>query len=86
MTINALTGVSAAYQQSNRPNGVTAIPAPTTFGQELDAQTSRAGAEHSHHRHGGAAHSATSSAAAAASAAGVVSPASIGSAVLNLLP
>ena len=82
MSISAVvSGLSSVFQQAGSP-GITSIPKPTTFSQELDAQT---GAVLDHHRHGGASQSVTSSLASVASAAGVTSPATIAASLERLL-
>jgi hypothetical protein len=83
MSISAVNGVSPTAQQASQPQGVTAIPKATSFGQELDAQSARTHGHH--HHHGGGSQSATSSAATAASAAGAASSATVGSSLLKLV-
>jgi hypothetical protein len=89
MSISAVTGVSQAQQPVDQPEVATPAPSVTPFSQQLDAQGTQTEAAHGHHHHGGASEgpsqSVTSSAATAASAAGVASPSTVGSSVLNLL-
>jgi hypothetical protein len=85
MSISAVSGVSPAHKQSDRPQAIAPAPAVTPFGQQLDAANAQNAATHGHHQHGGASRSVASSAATAASAAGVASPSTLASAVRNLL-
>lgn len=82
MSISAVvSGLSAVLQQAGSP-GITSIPKPTTFSQELDART---GPVQDHHHHGGGAQSVTSSLTSVASAAGVTSPDTIAASLQHLL-
>jgi hypothetical protein len=82
MSISAVvSGLSAVLQQVGSP-GITSIPKPTTFSQELDAQTRSV---QDHHHHGGGGQSVTSSLAGVASAADVTSPATIAASLQHLL-
>jgi hypothetical protein len=86
MSISAVNGVSRVSSQQGGPQAVTSNPAPTSFDQELDAQSVKTGLAHGHHHHhAGESQSATSAASTAASAAGVASPSTIAASLLRLL-